>query len=86
MPLNIHELRQRLDAEGVSPRSVSIDGSIRDECYCLLETSTSWEVFYSERGLKRDARRFNVFVDAAAHFLGLVIADPTTRMVTGDDH
>jgi hypothetical protein len=79
VPTSLPELRRLLELDGVSPDAVSIDGSQKDECYCLVETPLEWLVFYSERGQRRGVRRFKVFVAAAAEFLRQVLGDPTTR-------
>ena len=79
VPFSLEELRQRLRDEGVSPRAVDIDGSSGDECYCLLESPTHWEYFYSERGHRNGVARFQRFVEAAEYFLEKVLGDPTTR-------
>ena len=79
--MSLRELARRLEDEGISPHAISIDGSMRDETYCLVETPAAWESFYYERGQRRDLVQFEVFVDAAAHFLKRVLKDPTTRQV-----
>ena len=60
--------------------AVSIDGSDRDETYCLVEEPAGWQFFYSERGRRNGLTTFSTFIDAAAHFLAVVLRDPTTRM------
>jgi hypothetical protein len=79
-PFSLEELRTRLRAEGVADLAVSIDGSARDETYCLVEDSTGWQSFYSERGHRNALATFPTFIDAAAHFLAAVLDDPTTRV------
>jgi hypothetical protein len=79
--MSLAELARRLEDEGVSPHAVSIDGSVRDDTYCLVETPAAWEYFFSERGQRVSLAQFKVFVEAAAHFLGAVLGDPTTRQI-----
>ena len=78
-PFNLQELRDRLRAEGVDDRAVSIDGSVRDESYCIVEEPAGWQVFYSERGRRNSLTSFLTFVEAAGHLLSVVLGDPTTR-------
>jgi hypothetical protein len=79
MPLTVKELRAKLDAEGVSPSVYSIGEPLNLEAYCIVETSSGWQVFFYERGIKNDPALFPAFTDAAAYFLELVLGDPTTR-------
>ena len=79
-PFSLGELQARLRAEGVDDLAVSIDGSARDETYCLVEEPAGWRYFYSERGRRNSLRTFPRFVDAAEHFLAVVLKDPTTRV------
>jgi hypothetical protein len=79
VPMSLPDLEGRLELEGVSAGAVSIDGSAKDETYCLVETPLEWQVFYSERGQRNDVRQFKLFVEAAAEFLRQVLSDPTTR-------
>ncbi len=77
--LDFSELQSHLRSQGVSPDSYSLGEPVRDECYCIVETSTDWHVFYSERGNKNDLTLFSSFPEAAEHFLGWVLNDPTTK-------
>jgi hypothetical protein len=79
MPLTVKELRERLDSEGVSPSVYSIGEPLNLESYCIVETSSGWQVFYYERGIKNDLTLFSTFTDGSEHFLNLVLGDPTTR-------
>ena len=49
--MNIHELRQYLEAEGCNPHTYAIGtrGSASD-AYCLTYNGTQWQVYYTERG------------------------------------
>ena len=85
-PFSIEELHARLRAEGVDDLAVSIDGSARDETYCLVEEPAGWQFFYSKRGRRNSMMMFSTFIDAAAHFLAVVLQDsdyPGRPVATG---
>ena len=49
-PFSIEELHARLRAEGVDDLAVSIDGSARDETYCLVESKQAGSSFIRNAG------------------------------------
>ena len=65
--------------ESIDPRAFAIEAS-GDECYVLLAADGGWEVFYSERGLKSDLRRFATEAAGLEDLLARLRADPSTRL------
>lgn len=74
------ELVRRLEKEGVDPGAYELDGSQKDEVYCLDRKAAAWVYYYRERGIHRDERAFTSKDEATRHFLEQVLKDSTTRM------
>ena len=74
------ELLRRLELEGVSPTAYDLEGTKKEEAYCLERLRDAWIYYYRERGFHRDERVFTEESDAIQHFLGRVLEDPTTRV------
>jgi hypothetical protein len=83
MPLTVAELRQRLRDEDIRSSTYSLGEPLADNTYCIVETTSDWQVFFYERGLKENLVLFSAFPDAAEHFLELILRDPTTRSEPG---
>ena len=77
--MTIDQLRQRLDAQGVHPGAYDLEGTQKDEVYCLERQQDRWRYYYRERGIHRDERRFDSEDAACDFFLHQVLRDPTTR-------
>ncbi|MFT6310932.1 MAG: hypothetical protein ACJAQS_001298 [Porticoccus sp.] len=71
------ELSGRLKAKGVIDSSYSINDSPNDNTYCIQDTGYDIQVFYSERGLKLDAKEFTSSKAAIEYFESWIIKDPT---------
>ena len=56
--MDIVELRELLDAVPVPPDAVVLLGDTPDEAYVLDRDGTGWVVFYAERGLRTEERRY----------------------------
>ena len=78
-PANVIELNTALAKAGVASRAFCIGEPVCDEAYCLLETPAVWEVFYSERGIKRSLRTFTTQNEACAYIFEVICKDPTAR-------
>ena len=77
--MKVEELRQCLRQEGIDPAAYDLEGTQRDEVYCLEEIQGGWKYYYRERGLHRGERSFSS-EDAACQFLlDRMLRDPTTR-------
>ncbi len=74
------ELLRRLEEEGVDPGAYDLDGTQKEELYCLERQPSGWTCYYRERGIHRDERVFALEDDASRFFLDLVLRDPTTRV------
>lgn len=58
--MTIQELRNKFEDEGVPENMFSLlTGGFPNEAFCLIETKDGWEVYYSERGKKRNAKQFD---------------------------
>jgi len=73
------ELKEKLDAAGISPESYSLNGGLFDECHTLDGEGDKWSVYYSERGEKNALHYFQSEPAACQFFLERVLNDPTTR-------
>lgn len=78
--MTVQELKVTLDRLGIRERAYDLDGSHRDEVYCLDQVSGGWVVYYRERGIRRDERLFSSEDEACRHILDLIAGDPTTRL------
>lgn len=78
--MNVSDLRQRFEAEGVRPDAYSLDDATKNETYCLVASVQRWFVYYFERGFRRGERRFQSEDAACQYLLSLIMRDPTTRM------
>ena len=72
-------LQNDLFAAGIVPESYSI-GEESEERYCLLHEGAVWQVFYFERGMRRDRAEFASVGAASAHLRSLLVGDPTSRV------
>jgi len=78
--MTVQELRDVLTRVGIRERAYDFDGSSRDEVYCLDKApSGGWSVYYRERGIRREERRFSSEDEACRYVLELLMRDPTTR-------
>lgn len=67
--MNTAELREELRRLGVPEDAYGLDDDYHDECYVLDATGSEWVVFYAERGLRTEERRFPSESDACADLL-----------------
>lgn len=66
------------NAEGIRSDAYAI-GKPRDEAYVAERRLFGWSVYYFERGLRRDMRKFSNELDALADLARRLAADPLTR-------
>ena len=78
--MTVQELKATLAGAGVKERAYDLDGSNRDEVYCLDQAPRGWAVYYRERGIRRDERLFASEDEACRYILDLITEDPTTRL------
>jgi hypothetical protein len=67
--MTVEELRDELFRRGVPEDAYSLQGGARDECYVLDPTGSEWVVYYAERGLRTDERRFRTEAEACEEML-----------------
>jgi hypothetical protein len=77
--LTFEKLEPRLSEEGIDPDAYDLEGSGRDEAYCLERSADGWVYYYRERDIRRGERVFESEDDAVQFFLTKVLNDPTTR-------
>ena len=78
--MNKATLQARLDQARVLAEAYSLDGDLPNERYVLSqEGSGSWEVYYSERGLKTNRHSFDSESAACEFLLDQILNDPSTR-------
>lgn len=73
--MSLSQLEEALCRERINPDSYSIDGSVPDECYCLIRDGDSWCVFYSERGLRSSQKCFSAESEACLSLFQLLLRD-----------
>lgn len=76
--MDVHSLRQLLDAEGIDPAAYRLCEEPQDDTYVLAHPG-DWEVYFSERGLRTSLERFTSEHDACTRLLELLLRDRTTR-------
>ena len=77
--MNRAEMQALLDAERVRRDSYSYDGSVPDECLCLLPVAGGWTVFNSERGGRTGERVFETEDEACTFMVNRLIAASGNR-------
>ncbi|MFC5446706.1 hypothetical protein [Paenibacillus aestuarii] len=58
------ELLKRFKDENIPASCYSLEGGLPGEKWCIGKTLTSWEVYYSERGIKSDLKIFSSEAEA----------------------
>jgi hypothetical protein len=58
------ELKELLVKDSIPKHFYSLDGSFPYDAWCLSETPSGWEVYYTERGEKYQIENFNLEEDA----------------------
>jgi len=66
------ELKRKLIEDGIPRNMYSLDGGLPNEALCLAKDKRFWEVYYSERGLKRNLGRFESEEEACDYFYELI--------------
>lgn len=66
------ELRQKLIERGVPSDFYNLQGGLPNESLCLNYDNPYWEVYYSERGQKRDLKKFLNESEACDYFYSIV--------------
>ena len=77
--MDVEQIKRQLADAGVDRGSYDVDGTKRDEVYCLEKAPAGWIYYYRERGIRRDERVFASEDEATKFFMAAVLADPTTR-------
>ncbi|WP_346895543.1 hypothetical protein [Clostridium sp. UBA7503] len=58
------------------PRDMySLDGGFPNEAYCLNKEKDQWEVYYSERGIKSQLKRYGTEEEACKALLTILIGE-----------
>jgi hypothetical protein len=66
------ELKRKLIEQGVPRDMYSLDGGLPNEALCLAKDERLWEVYYSERGIKRNLGQFETEEQACDTFYELI--------------
>lgn len=67
--MSVEELRDLLRRKPVPEDAFVLNGAAVDQAYILDSDGRQWSVYYSERGLRIDERRFDSEDDACAEML-----------------
>jgi hypothetical protein len=70
--ITLEEIKNILIKYHVPEDSYSLTGGLPSERYCILNTGSRWEVYYSERGLQTGLRLFNSEYEACDYFLNQI--------------
>ncbi|MCG1021436.1 hypothetical protein [Sutcliffiella horikoshii] len=71
--MNKQELQQTLDNENVPCDLYNLNGGLPNEAFCLNKNQNTWEVYYSERGLRTQIKRFRSEEEACDYFYKTVL-------------
>jgi hypothetical protein len=71
--MNVEELRKVLEEEGVDPADYRIGVQPDESTYCLKKQGKVWQVFWFERGTRRDMQRFKSEAAACEYFLNQLL-------------
>ena len=77
--MNLTELKERLEQEGIDEDAYSLHGGTPSEKYVLSHDGPSWSVYFSERGPKTKVRAFPSESEACNELLRRILQDPTTK-------
>ena len=70
--MNRADLLMELERAGIPKDCYCLNGGLPSEAYCLDWADGTWEVYYSERGVKSGLKSFTRECDACAYFLSIV--------------
>jgi hypothetical protein len=73
--MNLVELKELLQQHNVSKDMYVFDEEYPNESYCLRFNGHSWEVYYSERGIKSGLKYFENESEACNYFFGQLIKE-----------
>jgi len=77
--MNQKELETKLHREGIMRSAYALDGESPYEQYAIQNNYGKWSVFYSERGLESNLKKFNNESDACVYLYKCLTKDPTTK-------
>ncbi len=82
--MNIENLRESLDFNGIPSESYSLVGGLPNEALCLSRLSESkWVTYYSERGIKSNLMTHSTEDIACRFFLSMIL--PNFRGISRDN-
>ena len=65
--MNKRKLEMKLKEIQIDPSAYTLNGGLPNEVYCLGQQNGQWEVYYSERGIKTNLKKFEK-EEEACHF------------------
>lgn len=73
--MRIIELKRRLEEARIPPIIYALDGGLPSEKHCINKVPgiNTWEVYYSERGVKSDLIRFTTEDEACDYFYNWIL-------------
>ena len=78
--MNRIELLEKLKEARINPNTYSLEGGSSGEEYVLSDEGYgTWAVFYSERGFRRNEKKFRSESEACEDLHKRIMSDPTTR-------
>ncbi|WP_226681963.1 hypothetical protein [Sutcliffiella horikoshii] len=67
------ELEKTLINANVPNDLYNLNGGLPNEAFCLNRNQNLWEVYYSERGVKSQLKKFNTEEEACDYFYQTVL-------------
>ncbi|MGX4670570.1 hypothetical protein JNUCC74_15510 [Cerasibacillus sp. JNUCC 74] len=67
------ELRQALIDADIPKDLYNLNGELPNEAFCLNKKDQSWEVYYSERGVKSQLKKFDSEDEACNYFYKMLL-------------
>ncbi|MCM3042807.1 hypothetical protein M3201_24420 [Paenibacillus motobuensis] len=67
------ELQQLLLTSNAPTDVYSLNGGLSNESFCLNKEDDVWEVYYSERGVKSQLKKFESEEEACEYFYKIII-------------
>lgn len=66
--MNKDDLEKKLREKGIPQDAYMLSRGFPNEKFCFSNEGNTWEVYYSERGMKTNLKKFNTEEDACEYF------------------
>ncbi len=76
--MNTSQLEKKINKLNIRHDAYSLNGGNPSQAYVLSQEAEFWSVYYSERGIKIDERKFKSEDEACRYFLDIISEDKIT--------